>query len=83
MEKFIQKYKATFTAISAIHIGGNGDIPASRYLLSQDGKEGYCLKSNFVARKLKEGKLSIREFMEKPALKEWWKDVSEEDIFAK
>ena len=39
--------------------------PACRYVLP-DGRFGMCLRESFVVSKLKEGRVSIKDYMEKP-----------------
>jgi len=67
LENKIKKYKAKFVALSPIHIGTGEAVPACRYVLPSEGdKCGWCLKESFSARLLAEGRVSIREYMEKP-----------------
>ncbi|AER65979.1 CRISPR-associated RAMP protein, Csm5 family [Thermovirga lienii DSM 17291] len=63
----IKKYKARFVALSPIHIGTGEVLPACRYVLPPEGQDqGWCLKESFSAGLLAEGRISIKDYMEKP-----------------
>ena len=62
----VSRYRCTITPISPVHIGTGNPNPACRYVLPNDGGAGLCLRESFVVSKLKEGKVSIKDYMEKP-----------------
>ena len=60
------RYRCTITPISPLHIGTVDPNPACRYVLPDSGGTGLCLRESFVVSKLKEGRVSIKDYMEKP-----------------
>jgi len=59
------RYRCTITPISPLHIGTGNPNPACRYVLPDNGGTGLCLRESFLVSKLREGKVSIKDYMEK------------------
>lgn len=62
----VSRYRCTLTPLSPLHIGTKDPNPACRYVLPNSGGTGLCLKESFVVSKLKDGRISIKDYMEKP-----------------
>lgn len=76
----MRHYKCTLKALSPIHIGGTDVNPACRYVMDPngDGQPVKCLKESYTIGRLRDGRLSVHDYMRKPAapngLPGDWKD---------
>jgi CRISPR-associated protein Csm5 len=65
----MKHYRCTLKALSPIHIGATEVNPACRYVMDPDG-DGQpikCLKESYAVGRLRDGRLSVHDYMRKPA----------------